>query len=83
MVDGDLFDKLEAIAREVRGNAAPFGGIQLVLSGDFHQLPPVPKVFPHFPYMHQPMLCFIVLGIYFPLLFLHARGYMRLEHLHA
>ena len=42
MVDGELFDKLEAIARTVRNNGRPFGGIQLVVTGDFFQLPPVP-----------------------------------------
>ncbi len=42
MVDGDLFDKLEAIARIIRNNGRPFGGIQLVITGDFFQLPPVP-----------------------------------------
>jgi ATP-dependent DNA helicase PIF1 len=42
MVDADLFDKLEAIARQLRNNGRPFGGIQLVITGDFFQLPPVP-----------------------------------------
>ena len=42
MVDGELFDKLERIARMIRGNGRPFGGIQLVVTGDFFQLPPVP-----------------------------------------
>ena len=42
MVDGDLFDKLESIARAIRNNGRPFGGIQLVITGDFFQLPPVP-----------------------------------------
>lgn len=42
MVDGELFDKLEAIARALRNNGRPFGGIQLVVTGDFFQLPPVP-----------------------------------------
>lgn len=42
MVDGDLFDKLEAIARAIRNNGRPFGGMQLVITGDFFQLPPVP-----------------------------------------
>lgn len=42
MVDGDLFDKLESIARQMRNNGRPFGGIQLVITGDFFQLPPVP-----------------------------------------
>ncbi|EKG20445.1 ATPase AAA+ type core [Macrophomina phaseolina MS6] len=43
MIDGDLFDKLESIARSLRNNGRPFGGIQLVITGDFFQLPPVPE----------------------------------------
>ena len=43
MLDGALFDTLEALARRVRGSAEPFGGLQLVLCGDFFQLPPVAK----------------------------------------
>ncbi|EEQ31138.1 DNA repair and recombination protein pif1 [Microsporum canis CBS 113480] len=43
MVDGDFFDKLEELARKIRGNGRPFGGIQLVTTGDFFQLPPVPE----------------------------------------
>jgi len=39
MLDPDLFDKLEEIARVVRNDERPFGGIQIVLSGDFLQLP--------------------------------------------
>lgn len=42
MVDGDLFDKLEGVARTIRNNGRPFGGIQIVITGDFFQLPPVP-----------------------------------------
>ena len=43
MVDGDYFDKIEAVARHIRKNERPFGGIQLILCGDFFQLPPVSK----------------------------------------
>uniref|UniRef100_A0A1B0B7Q8 ATP-dependent DNA helicase PIF1 n=1 Tax=Glossina palpalis gambiensis TaxID=67801 RepID=A0A1B0B7Q8_9MUSC len=43
MVDGEFFDKIEAVARHVRRNDRPFGGIQLILCGDFLQLPPVTK----------------------------------------
>jgi ATP-dependent DNA helicase PIF1 len=43
MVDGELFDKLEQVARTLRNNGRPFGGIQLVITGDFFQLPPVPE----------------------------------------
>lgn len=42
MVDGDLFDKLEGVARILKNKGRPFGGIQLVVTGDFFQLPPVP-----------------------------------------
>ena len=41
MLSDDLFDKLEGIARIIRQCNKPFGGIQVVLSGDFYQLPPV------------------------------------------
>lgn len=41
MLSPVLFDKLETLARSIRQNNLPFGGIQLVLSGDFFQLPPV------------------------------------------
>lgn len=41
MVDNVLFDKLDEIAKIVRGNQLPFGGIQLIVTGDFFQLPPV------------------------------------------
>lgn len=43
MVDGEFFDKMECVARMIRGNDKPFGGIQLVVCGDFLQLPPVTK----------------------------------------
>lgn len=43
MVDGDMLDSLEEVARSVRHCKQPFGGLQLVLTGDFHQLPPVAK----------------------------------------
>ena len=43
MIDGTLFDKLDVIARKIRKKPnVPFGGIQIVITGDFYQLPPVP-----------------------------------------
>lgn len=39
MLSPELFDKLELVARSLRHNTKPFGGIQLILTGDFFQLP--------------------------------------------
>jgi ATP-dependent DNA helicase PIF1 len=39
MLHPQLLDKLEELARKLRRNEHAFGGIQLVLSGDFLQLP--------------------------------------------
>eukprot|EP00727_Mastigamoeba_balamuthi_P006975 m51a1_g2899 putative dna repair and recombination protein pif1 (681) ;mRNA; f:463991-469006 len=37
-----LFDRMESLARKVRNRRnEPFGGLQLIFVGDFHQLPPV------------------------------------------
>lgn len=41
MLSPDIFDKLNKIAQAVRDNKKSFGGIQLILSGDFCQLPVV------------------------------------------
>lgn len=43
MLDGDLFDKLAQIGSLIRKSKEPFGGIQVVVTGDFFQLPPVGK----------------------------------------
>lgn len=43
MINAPLFTKIEYVARMVRKDARPFGGIQLIMSGDFLQLPPVEK----------------------------------------
>jgi hypothetical protein len=41
MIDCDLFDKLDYVARQLKTAGRPFGGLQLVVCGDFFQLPPV------------------------------------------
>jgi ATP-dependent DNA helicase PIF1 len=41
MLSLKLFDMLNEIGKSVRKNPKPFGGIQLIFSGDFYQLPPV------------------------------------------
>lgn len=45
MLSQELFDKLDYIGRVVRETDLPFGGIQLILSGDFLQNPPVKAKF--------------------------------------
>lgn len=42
MMDPLLLDKLDVIARAIRRRNEPFGGIQVILCGDFLQLPPIP-----------------------------------------
>jgi len=41
MVSGRRFDAYHKIISTIRKNSAPFGGLQVVLSGDLFQLPPV------------------------------------------
>lgn len=41
MVAGDYFETLDTVARILRNDQRPFGGIQLVVCGDFLQLPPI------------------------------------------
>lgn len=41
MLHAWLFDMVDQVCRAVRRDPRPFGGIQVVLSGDFFQLPPV------------------------------------------
>lgn len=43
MIEGNLFTKLDEVGKVIRGNQKPFGGIQIVCTGDFFQLPPVTK----------------------------------------
>jgi len=48
MLSLELFDKLNTIGRIIRKCEKPFGGIQVIFSGDFFQLPPV----------NDPFFCF-------------------------
>ena len=41
MLSYKLFNVLNKIGKIIRNNARPFGGIQVIFSGDFFQLPPV------------------------------------------
>jgi ATP-dependent DNA helicase PIF1 len=41
MMSAKMFELLDEIGRLIRRNTKPFGGIQLVFTGDFFQLPPI------------------------------------------
>jgi len=43
MVSPELFTSMDLVLRGFKGVDAPFGGVQVVISGDFFQLPPVSK----------------------------------------
>jgi ATP-dependent DNA helicase PIF1 len=43
MISSDVLDLVDEVLKMVRQNDNPFGGIQLVVLGDFYQLPPVSK----------------------------------------
>ncbi len=43
MVRADLLDGVDTVLRRYRRNDQPFGGVQLLMIGDLHQLPPVVK----------------------------------------
>lgn len=41
MLHAHRLDMVDAVCRAMKKNALPFGGIQVVMSGDFFQLPPI------------------------------------------
>ncbi|MBI5599885.1 MAG: helix-turn-helix domain-containing protein [Deltaproteobacteria bacterium] len=43
MLHPEALSMIDAICREIRRSSEPFGGIQVVLVGDFFQLPPIVK----------------------------------------
>jgi tRNA uridine 5-carbamoylmethylation protein Kti12 len=43
MVRADLLDAIDDVLRRYRDRSKPFGGVQLLMIGDLHQLPPVVK----------------------------------------
>ncbi len=44
MVSPEIFESIDKILRAFKFSNEPFGGIQVIISGDFFQLPPVSKV---------------------------------------
>jgi ATP-dependent DNA helicase PIF1 len=41
MVSCEMFDRMDELAKTARGDTRPFGGMQVLVFGDFLQLPPV------------------------------------------
>lgn len=43
MLSGETLSMVDSVIREVKQNTEPFGGMQVVLVGDFFQLPPISR----------------------------------------
>ena len=43
MLSGEILEFINNVCKRIRESEEPFGGIQLILIGDFYQLPPVIK----------------------------------------
>ena len=43
MMTAELLDKLNELGKKIRKSTKPFGGMQVLLVGDFYQLPPVSR----------------------------------------
>lgn len=67
MLDGATLDMVDRVCRAVKSSESPFGGIQVVLVGDFFQLPPISREEsePHFAFDAvvwdelKPIICYI------------------------
>jgi len=45
MVSPEIFSSMDKVLRAFKNSPEPFGGVQVVISGDFFQLPPVSREF--------------------------------------
>ena len=45
MISPEIFSSMDKILRAFKHASQPFGGVQVVISGDFFQLPPISKVY--------------------------------------
>ena len=44
MLSADTLSMVDSVCREIKDEYAPFGGMQVILVGDFFQLPPIVKI---------------------------------------
>ena len=75
MMSRRLFDLLDFIGKGVKNNNKPFGGIQLLFSGDFFQLPPIGNK----KIIHSSQFCFEskIWSETFPIQILFHRNYRQ------
>lgn len=53
MLDGPTLDGLDQLLKLARSNSQAFGGIQVILSGDFFQLPPISQGLPVYAFQSE------------------------------
>lgn len=71
MVRADLLDAVDMVLQRVRRSSRPFGGVQLLLIGDVHQLPPVVTDADR-PYMNR---------VYPSPFFFHSKALQRINYI--
>ena len=76
MLDITIFEKVEFICRQIRNNSHHFGGIQLVVCGDFFQLPPV-----HSDYLFKSVIFQSCIDIFVELTTVHRQSEAKLINL--
>lgn len=67
MLHGSRLDMVDRVAKWLRGNSKPFGGLQVIFVGDLFQLPPVTKDATAIDYVHlskawqdaKPVTCYL------------------------
>jgi hypothetical protein len=67
MIDGYTLDLVDSVCRTIKQKEEPFGGLQVILVGDFFQLPPISRKEENVPFAFQsqvwqtmrPLVCYI------------------------
>lgn len=67
MIDGFTLDLVDAVCRAIKQKEEPFGGMQVILVGDFFQLPPISRNNESIPFafesqvwqMMKPLVCYL------------------------
>lgn len=77
MVRADLLDGVDAVLRRYRNRQKPFGGVQLLMIGDLHQLAPIIK-----PDEWQLLSPYYKSGFFFESIALREAGYISIELKH-